>query len=187
LAVNQIVSAAAPSASAAASGSLTFLTAGRTSVGRPSPNTLQDNSGRGTAMSENTETAIVAGGCFWPAQELLRRCDGVISTRVGYTGGENDDPTAENHPGHAEAVEVVFDRERTSYREILEFFFQIHRPDLGEEQHRLLAGLGPRADGRSTKDSSRCRLLRAPGSRSRRLSGIRGGVQGPRDRGRARS
>jgi peptide-methionine (S)-S-oxide reductase len=77
-------------------------------------------------MNESTETAILAGGCFWPAQELLRHREGVISTRVGYTGGEN-------HPGHAEAVEVIFDPGQTSYRDILEFFFQIHRPDLGEE------------------------------------------------------
>jgi peptide-methionine (S)-S-oxide reductase len=84
-------------------------------------------------MSENTETAILAGGCFWPAQELLRHRDGVISTRVGYTGGENDHPTAGHHPGHAEAVEVTFDTGRTSYRDILELFFQIHRPDLGEQ------------------------------------------------------
>jgi peptide-methionine (S)-S-oxide reductase len=83
-------------------------------------------------MSEKTETAILAGGCFWLTQELLRHRQGVISTRVGYTGGENDNPTAGHHPGHAEAVEVVFDPERTSYRDILEFFFQIHRPDLGE-------------------------------------------------------
>src|SRR5215469_6785648 len=86
----------------------------------------------GATMSQNTETAILAGGCFWPAQELLRHRDGVISTRVGYTGGVNDNPTADDHPGHAEAVEVIFDPERTSYRNILEFFFQIHRPDLGE-------------------------------------------------------
>jgi peptide-methionine (S)-S-oxide reductase len=83
-------------------------------------------------MSENTETAILAAGCFWPAQELLRHRDGVISTRVGYTGGENDNPTADNHPGHAEAVEVIFDPGRTSYRDLLEFFFQMHRPDLDE-------------------------------------------------------
>jgi peptide-methionine (S)-S-oxide reductase len=83
-------------------------------------------------MSESTETAILAGGCFWPAQELLRRRDGVISARAGYTGGENDNPTADHHPGHAEAVQVIFDPEQTSYRDILEFFFQIHRPDLGE-------------------------------------------------------
>jgi peptide-methionine (S)-S-oxide reductase len=84
-------------------------------------------------MSENTETAILAGGCFWPAQELLRHRKGVISTRVGYTGGENDNPTADHHPGHAEAVEVIFDRTRTSYRDILEYFLQIHRSDLSED------------------------------------------------------
>jgi peptide-methionine (S)-S-oxide reductase len=83
-------------------------------------------------MSENTETAILAGGCFWPSQQLLRNRAGVISTSVGYTGGENDHPTVDDHPGHAEAVEVIFDPGRTSYRDILEFFFQIHRPDLGE-------------------------------------------------------
>ena len=84
-------------------------------------------------MSENTETAILAGGCFWLAQELMRHRAGVISTRVGYTGGENANPTARNHPGHAEAVEVIFDPGRTCYRDILEFFYQIHRPDLGED------------------------------------------------------
>ena len=83
-------------------------------------------------MSENTETAILAGGCFWPAQQLLRHRTGVICTRVGYTGGKNDNPTAGSHLGHAEAVEVIFDPAQTSYRNILEFFFQIHRADLGE-------------------------------------------------------
>ena len=84
-------------------------------------------------MRGGAETAILAGGCFWPAQELLRRREGVISTRVGYTGGDHDNPTDENHPGHVEAVELVFDPERISYRELLEFFFQIHRPDLGAD------------------------------------------------------
>jgi peptide-methionine (S)-S-oxide reductase len=84
-------------------------------------------------MSDKAETAILAGGCFWIMQELLRHLDGVISTRGGYTGGENENPTDANHPGHAEAVEVVFDPERISYRDLLEFFFQIHRPDLGED------------------------------------------------------
>lgn len=84
-------------------------------------------------MSDDTETAILAAGCYWPAQELLRRGDGVISTRVGYTGGELEHPTDANHPGHAEAVEIVFDPERISYRDILEYFFQIHRADLGED------------------------------------------------------
>jgi peptide-methionine (S)-S-oxide reductase len=102
-------------------------------------------------MSENTETAILAAGCFWPAQELLRHRDGVISTRAGYTGGENDNPTAGNHPGHAEAVEVVFDPGRTSYRDILEFFFQMHRPDLGEE----LVGSDYRSEIFYTSDGQR--------------------------------
>jgi peptide-methionine (S)-S-oxide reductase len=83
-------------------------------------------------MSDNNETAVLAGGCYWIMQQLLRDRDGVISTRVGFTGGENDNPTEENHPGHAEAVEVTFDPERISYRQLLEFFFLFHRPDLGE-------------------------------------------------------
>jgi peptide-methionine (S)-S-oxide reductase len=83
-------------------------------------------------MSENVETAILAGGCSWVMQQLLRHPDGVISTRVGWIGGESDDPTEENPGGHAEAVEVTFDPERISYREVLEYFFQVHRPDLDE-------------------------------------------------------
>ena len=83
-------------------------------------------------MSDNAETAILAGGCSWIMQQLLRHPDGVISTRVGWTGGEGDDPTEENPGGHAEAVEVVFDPERISYRDLLEYFFQVHRADLGE-------------------------------------------------------
>ena len=89
-------------------------------------------------MSDNTETAILAGGCFWGVQELLRHRDGVISTRVGYTGGSNENSTDRNHPGNAEAVEIVFDPERISYRDILEFFFQIHDPttkDRGRLRH----------------------------------------------------
>ena len=83
-------------------------------------------------MSDSAETAILAGGCYWIMQQLLRDRDGVISTRVGWTGGENDNPTEENNSGHAEAVEVTFDLERISYRELLEYFFQVHRADLGE-------------------------------------------------------
>ena len=79
-------------------------------------------------MTDNLETAVLAGGCFWGIQELLRKQPGVISTRAGWTGGDIDNPT-EKHPGtHAEAVEVVFDPEQTSLRDILEFFFQIHDP-----------------------------------------------------------
>jgi peptide-methionine (S)-S-oxide reductase len=83
-------------------------------------------------MSDNAEIAVLAGGCCWIMQELLRGRDGVISIRVGWTGGENDNPTEDNNRGHAEAVKVAFDPDRISYRDLLEFFFQIHRPDLGE-------------------------------------------------------
>jgi peptide-methionine (S)-S-oxide reductase len=102
-------------------------------------------------MGENTETAILAGGCFWITQQLLRDRGGVISTRVGWTGGENDNPTEKNNSGHAEAVEVVFDPERISYRDLLEFFFQIHRPDLGEE----LVGFSYRSEIFYTSDEQR--------------------------------
>ena len=83
-------------------------------------------------MSDNAETAILAGGCAWIMQQLLRQPSGVISTRTGWIGGEGDNPTEENPGGHAEAVEVVFDPERISYRDLLEYFFQVHRADLGE-------------------------------------------------------
>jgi peptide-methionine (S)-S-oxide reductase len=89
---------------------------------------------RSSAVTNNTETAILAGGCFWGAQELLRKRDGVISTRVGYTGGENANATYRNHPGHAEAVEIVFDPDQISYRDLLEFFFQIHDPTTKDRQ-----------------------------------------------------
>ena len=82
-----------------------------------------------------TETAILAGGCFWGAQELLRERPGVISTRVGYSGDPNTpNATYRRHGDHAEAVEVVFDPEVISFREILEFFFQIHDPSTRNRQ-----------------------------------------------------
>ena len=84
-------------------------------------------------MTDKTETAILAGGCAWIMQQLLRHPGGVISTRVGWTGGEGDNPTEDDPQGHAEAVEVVFDPARLSYRELLEYFFQVHRADLGED------------------------------------------------------
>jgi peptide-methionine (S)-S-oxide reductase len=79
-------------------------------------------------VSYQPETAVLAGGCFWGMQDLLRNRDGVLSTRVGYTGGENEYPTYRNHPGHAEAVEIVFDPLQITYRELLELFFQVHDP-----------------------------------------------------------
>ena len=83
-------------------------------------------------MGDNAETAVLAGGCAWIMQQLLRHPEGVISTRTGFMGGENDNPTEENNIGHAEAVEVIFDTVRLSYRGLLEVFFQVHRADLDE-------------------------------------------------------
>jgi len=85
-------------------------------------------------MNTKTETAILAGGCFWGMQDLLRRYPGVLSTRVGYTGGDISHATYRNHGTHAEAIEIVFDPARISYRQILEFFFQIHDPTTKNRQ-----------------------------------------------------
>lgn len=80
------------------------------------------------------KTAVLAGGCFWGVQDLVRALPGVVSTRVGYIGGDNDHPTYRNHPGHAEAVEIVYDLGETDYRSLLEFFFQIHDPTTENRQ-----------------------------------------------------
>ena len=86
-------------------------------------------------MPDNTETAILAGGCFWGMEELIRHMDGVVSTRVGYTGDDSlPNATYANHGDHAEAIEIVFDPDTISYRDILEFFFQIHDPTTKDRQ-----------------------------------------------------
>jgi len=85
-------------------------------------------------MTMTSERAILAGGCFWGMQHLLRRFPGVISTRVGYTGGNVPNATYQNHGTHAEAVEIVFDPRKLSYRKLLEFFFQIHDPTTLDRQ-----------------------------------------------------
>lgn len=85
-------------------------------------------------MTGTTETAILAGGCFWGLQDLVRKRDGVISTRVGYSGGDVPNATYGNHGSHAEAIEIIFDPEVTSYRDILEFFFQVHDPSTKDRQ-----------------------------------------------------
>lgn len=85
-------------------------------------------------MTTKNERAVLAGGCFWGMQGLLRRYPGVVSTRVGYTGGHVQNATYRNHEGHAEAIEILFDPEQISYRRILEFFFQIHDPTTRNRQ-----------------------------------------------------
>ncbi|SDT59763.1 peptide-methionine (S)-S-oxide reductase MsrA [Bradyrhizobium canariense] len=85
-------------------------------------------------MTTNTERAVLAGGCFWGMQDLIRRKPGVISTRVGYSGGDVKNATYRNHGTHAEAIEIIFDPRVMSFRDILEFFFQIHDPTTRNRQ-----------------------------------------------------
>ena len=85
-------------------------------------------------MTTQTETALLAGGCFWGMQDLIRRYPGGLSTRVGYSGGDVEHATYRNHGTHAEAIEIVFDPAVISYRTILEFFFQIHDPSTPNRQ-----------------------------------------------------
>ena len=139
------------------------------------------------------ERAVLAGGCFWGMQDLIRKQPGVLTTRVGYTGGHVANATYRNHAGHAEAIEIIFDPAKTSFRQILEFFFQIHDPttlnrqgnDLGTSyrsaifyterraaprrrgHHRRRRGLGPVARQGRDRGGQGLRLLgsraRAPG------------------------
>ena len=86
------------------------------------------------STSNTTERAVLAGGCFWGMQDLIRKMNGVVSTRVGYSGGDVANATYRNHGTHAEAIEIVFDQKRLSYRQLLEFFFQIHDPTTKNRQ-----------------------------------------------------
>ncbi len=81
-----------------------------------------------------TEKAVLAGGCFWGMEDLFRKQPGVVSTRVGYTGGDVKNATYRNHGNHAEAIEVVYDPSKTDFRKMLEFFFQIHDPTTKDRQ-----------------------------------------------------
>jgi peptide-methionine (S)-S-oxide reductase len=85
-------------------------------------------------MAGTTERAVLAGGCFWGMQDLIRKYPGVISTRVGYTGGDVPNATYRKHGTHAEAIEIIFDPEKITYRKLLEFFFQIHDPTTKNRQ-----------------------------------------------------
>jgi len=85
-------------------------------------------------MSMATEKAILAGGCFWGMEELFRRQPGVVSTRVGYSGGDTPNATYRRHGNHAESIEVVYDTDQTDFRALLEFFFQVHDPTTKDRQ-----------------------------------------------------
>ncbi|WPZ32337.1 peptide-methionine (S)-S-oxide reductase MsrA [Thalassobaculum sp. OXR-137] len=85
-------------------------------------------------MADKTQRAVLAGGCFWGMQDLIRKQPGIVATRVGYSGGDVPNATYRNHGTHAEAIEIMFDPAQTSYRQILEFFFQIHDPTTPNRQ-----------------------------------------------------
>ncbi len=85
-------------------------------------------------MDQGTQRAVLAGGCFWGMQDLIRKMPGVLKTRVGYTGGDVANATYRNHEGHAEAIEIIFDPALISFRALLEFFFQIHDPTTHNRQ-----------------------------------------------------
>lgn len=76
----------------------------------------------------NTKKAYIAGGCFWGMEDLFRVRKGILDTEVGYIGGDNENPTYKNHPGHAEGIEITFDSNETSFKEILDYFYRIHNP-----------------------------------------------------------
>lgn len=97
----------------------------------PEESELESESSKGSPM---TERAVLAGGCFWGMQDLIRKRPGITDTRVGYSGGDVPNATYRNHGTHAEAIEITFDPTVTSYRELLEFFFQIHDPTTANRQ-----------------------------------------------------
>ena len=105
-------------------------------------------------MSIATERAVLAGGCFWGMQDLIRRLPGVISTRVGYAGGDVPNATYRNHGSHAEAIEIIYDPSATSYRDLLEVFFQIHDPTTRNRQGNDV-GMGYRSAIFYTNDEQR--------------------------------
>jgi methionine-S-sulfoxide reductase len=92
---------------------------------------------KANTMTSATERAVLAGGCFWGMQDLIRKLPGVIATRVGYSGGDVPNATYRHHGTHAEAIEITFDPKITNYRTLLEFFFQIHDPTTRNRQKPL--------------------------------------------------
>ncbi len=105
-------------------------------------------------MTGVTERAVLAGGCFWGMQDLIRRIPGVVFTRVGYSGGDVPNATYRNHGTHAEAIEIIFEPKKASFRDLLEFFFQIHDPSTKNRQGNDL-GLSYRSAIFYTSDEQR--------------------------------
>ena len=135
---------------------------------------------RSIGMTQATQKAILAGGCFWGMQDLIRKRPGVVSTRVGYTGGNTPNATYRNHGTHAEAIEITYNPDQTSYRDLLEFFFQVHDPTTQEsagQRHRAQLPIGDLLRGRRAEAHRR--------RHHRRRRGFRPVAGQGRDRGRA--
>jgi peptide-methionine (S)-S-oxide reductase len=112
-----------------------FAVAGRRAIEKERPKAnYSGGANKETGMTGSTERAVLAGGCFWGMQDLLRRYPGVLSTRVGYSGGDVPNATYRNHGSHAEAIEIIFDPKQIGFRKLLEFFFQIHDPTTRNRQ-----------------------------------------------------
>jgi len=107
----------------------------------------------------NLERAVFAGGCFWGMQDLIRKLPGVVDTRVGYTGGDVPNATYRNHGSHAEAIEIEYEPTRISYRDLLEFFFQIHDPTTLNRQGNDV-GASYRSEIFYTSEAQRAEALR---------------------------
>ena len=142
-------------------------------------------------MADFPSRAVLAGGCFWGMQDLIRRMPGVLSTRVGYTGGDVPNATYRNHGDHAEAIEILFDPAKLSYRQLLEFFFQIHDPstrnrqgnDVGRSYRSAIFYHRRRTEARRARHDRRRRRLRPVAGQG----GDGGRAGGPVLAGRARA
>lgn len=113
-------------------------------------------------MDTGTQKAVLAGGCFWGMQDLIRKQPGVVSTRVGYTGGDTPNATYRNHGDHAEAIEILYDPARTSYRDLLEFFFQVHDPSTRDQQGNDIGRATARRSTTPTRTSCARRATPSP-------------------------
>lgn len=108
--------------------------AGRITRGMQSNEQTKKESRLDNKHMANVKKVYIAGGCFWGMEDLFRKQKGILDTEVGYIGGENENPTYNNHPGHAEGIEITFDTTETSFKEILDYFFRIHNPTTINQQ-----------------------------------------------------
>lgn len=117
-------------------GTLLILSAAFLACGTTENNqkTKEQSNKNNNIKMENTQKVYIAGGCFWGMEDLFRKQKGIVATEVGYIGGDNENPTYQNHPGHAEGIEITYDTTATSFMEILDYFYRIHNPTTEDRQ-----------------------------------------------------